>query len=152
MESYSLKKKMAHTFDFGYEVTVDMKLNIVNAYVYDKDDYDEYIMSFLACEVPSMNPVVYATGIVCSRCTCFGKEMIESFCEGMLGDFVVREMKDVFEHGFPNAELRLFCEKDFRAMCELAPNATWATYKHDTEALVEKLRGYFKEMIVNKQP
>lgn len=172
MAIYTVKKSMQSTFDFGYEATVDPTNKFVKAFVYDKDDHDCLVMSFIACESEDMNPVVYATGVVCRRSTCFGDEMIESFDEQQMGEHILREMAKVFETAYPKAELRLYSETDYHDTCrktqqhaldvscilahtELPRNATidiakhlvpwWVSYKHDPEAIRNTLRIRFTE-------
>lgn len=180
--SYTVEKKMKSTFDFGYKATIDLKNQDVKALVYDKDDDDMFVMSFLVCdfpEIPGVNPVVYVTGVKCRRSTCFGIEVIETFEDGNMGEHILREMDGVFEKAYPNAELRLYSEDDFKNTCKVAQDyalemscvlantalptnavldiakrmvPSWTRYKHEPDVIRNKLSTEFIEYIGNPGP
>jgi len=173
MNTYTVQKKMQSTFDFGYEATVDLTNQHVKAHVYDSEDWDNLVMSFIVCDMPQVNTVViYATGVVCRRSTCFGDKIIGSFDEGHMGVRILRELADVFKEVYPAGEFRLYSHEEFQTVCQkardialdascvlahtaLPKNAvidiakgslpSWTEYTHDPLATSEKLRALFVE-------
>lgn len=145
--TYTLSKSMENTFDFGYDVTVYTDDNIVKAYVYDKDDFDEFVMSYIVCESHnSLFPsVIFITGVVCHRYLCYGTKIIDSFEEGNMGKHILREMKDIFKPIYNDAQILLYSDIDFDTYCNMikaiyVENAPlWINYKHNNENILDTL-------------
>lgn len=173
MNTYTVEKKMQSTFDFGHVATVDLTNQYVKAHLYDSEDWDNCVISFTVCDTPCMNTVVFATGVFCRRSTCIGDEIYESFDEGNMGARILRELSNVFDDAYPNAEIRLYTDEDFGLLCKkaqdfalgatcalantsLPKNAiidiakgslpAWTEYKQDPLAISRKLRTLFIEM------
>jgi hypothetical protein len=111
--AFCMKKEMTHTFDFGYTALADPEAGLVKAHVYDNDDDDMVTVSFMVLEDGLAQPTVFLTGAACYRFTCLGTDLLVGFEEGRLGDFVLRDLSEVFDLLVPGADVRLFSDLDF---------------------------------------
>lgn len=121
---------MKSSFDFGYTVVVDPDSKIVKANVYNRDDDDIFVLSYIVCDIPegintaeiASSTIIFITGVLCYRFLSYGLEILDSFEVGDMGDHILREMADVFEPIYPNAVIRLYSDMDFANMRSVVMN------------------------------
>lgn len=130
--AYVITKNMKSSFDFGYTAIVDPDNKIIKANVYDSNDDDIFVLSYIVCDIPdclvdtttvaSSPTIIFITGVLCYRFLCYGLEILDSFETGNMGNHILREMADVFEPIYPNAVVRLYSDIDFANMRNIIMN------------------------------